>query len=118
MKYQMTTIKNGTRLRKDHNTFASVVESVNAGTVVQGDEMWESPTDGAEVKKGDKWMLVSFVGGIQLSEPSWMAFIHKGQYICDNFREVSDSGQRFPDSFVLEHPDGTRAEFEFVRVIE
>ncbi len=123
--YQMTTITSGTRLRKDHTTFADVVTSVNAGITVQGSEMWEAPADGSEVRKGDKWMLVFSVDGIRLSEPNWMAYIHKGAPICRDFRTVEESPEEppvvvpaFPDWYILEHPDGTRAKFDFVEIVK
>lgn len=108
--YYMTTISNGTRIREDHNTFANAVTSVSAGITVQGSEVWEAPADGAEVKKGDKWMLVSSVGGIRLSEPGWMAYIHKGVPICRDFRTVEESPTEpvgeFPEWFDLTNPQG------------
>lgn len=41
--YSMTPIASGTRLRKDHNTFAAVIASFGAGVAVVGDEIWEAP---------------------------------------------------------------------------
>ena len=58
MKYTMNPINNGTRLRKDHNTYSGVISSYNAGQLIEGDEIWEAPADGLEVKKGDKWLRV------------------------------------------------------------
>lgn len=49
--YKMTPINNGTRMRTDHNVFAAVITSYNCGQVVVGDELWEAPADGSEVKK-------------------------------------------------------------------
>lgn len=74
--YTMTPLKDGTRVRTDHNVFAQVVRSESAGTLVRGYEVWEAPADGNEVKRGDKWLRV--VDG-------WMAYIHKGVPICNNF---------------------------------
>lgn len=75
-KYSMTPIENGTRLRTDHNTFASVIASYNRGQVVVGDEVWEALLDGEQVMKGDKWLRVTSVDGKPVN--GWMAYIHKG----------------------------------------
>ena len=123
----MTTISNGTRIREDHNTFANAVTSVSAGITVQGSEVWEAPADGAEVKKGDKWMLVSSVGGIRLSEPGWMAYIHKTYPICSNFKIIDGDPPPpppptepipFPDEFTLTNPDGRKGKYIFSKIIE
>lgn len=118
--YKMTTISSGTRIRQDHNTFAAVLTSVNANVTLTGTELWEAPADGSEVKKGDKWLKVSYNG-----VTGWMAYIHKGQYICKDFSEVGESQPvaTFPESYELlvvdpNHPDyGKRALYQFVRVL-
>ena len=66
--YSITPINSGTRMRKDHNTFAAVITSFVRGQVVVGDEIWEAPADGNEVKKGDKWLRVTSVDGVNLTE--------------------------------------------------
>lgn len=86
MKYQMTPISSGTRLREDHNTFAGVITSYGATALVQGDELWIAPADGNEVKKGDKWLHVTHVNGNPVTQ-GWMAYIHKGVPYCDNFKD-------------------------------
>lgn len=87
-RYSMTPIDNGTRLREDHNTFSKVITSYNRGQLVLGDEVWVAPADGAEVKKGDIWLKVLSVDGTNVPVRGWMAHIHKGQFICENFKEV------------------------------
>lgn len=77
--YTMNVINDGTRIRTNHDVFASVVTSVKRGVTVRGTEVWTAPADGAEVFKGDKWMKMS---------NGWMAYIHKGKPVCDNFQEV------------------------------
>lgn len=120
--YSMTPIDNGTRLRFAHTTFSSVITSYNRGQLVVGDEVWEAPADGNEVKKGDKWLHVLSVDGVAAPD-GWMAIIHKGYPICDNFKEVGtnpdpDPQPMFPASFVLTDPNGFKAEYAFVKVIE
>lgn len=119
--YSMTPISSGTRMRSDHNTFSSVIASYGRGQLVVGDEIWEAPADGSEVKKGDKWLRVSSVDGVNVTERGWMAYIHKGVPICDNFKEIEDPTPptpTFPESFTLVDPSGAKAEYVFVRIIE
>ncbi len=83
--YQMTTLANGTRIRKNHTTFADVLTSVTAGVDVTGTELWTAPADGAEVRQGDQWLYVNY-GGIT----GWMAYKHKGVPICKELHEITD----------------------------
>lgn len=87
--YSMTPIGNGTRLRKDHTTFAVVITSYNKGDLVQGDEIWVASAEGKEVWKNDKWLHVTHVNNAPLEEQGWMALIHKGIKICDNFTDLT-----------------------------
>lgn len=102
--YSMTPISNGTRLRKEHNTFSAVIASYNRGQLIVGDEVWEAPADGNEVKKGDKWLHVIRVDGVVV-QPGWMAVSHKGVPICSDFKEIGDDPQlpasTFPDSLIV-----------------
>lgn len=120
--YSMTPINNGTRMRTDHNVFAGVITSYNRAQLVVGDEIWEAPADGSEVKKGDKWLRVTSVDGVNVTERGWMAYIHKGVQVCNNFTEIAAPPPPptpvFPESFVLTDPSGAKAEYVFVRVIE
>lgn len=123
--YQTKPIKSGTRLRTDHNVFAGVIiGDLSSADTLQGDVVWIAPADGLEVKKNDKWLHVTHRNGEELAEKGWTAIIHKNVPICDNFREVnspppdSQPVQKFPESFVLTAPDGERAEYFFVRVLE
>jgi lysozyme len=118
MKYTAVTISNGTRMRADHNTFASVLTSFPANTELEGEEVWDAPADGNEVRKGDKWLFVNKVNGIPLASKGWVAVTHKGQSIC--FKEVTSipSVPVFPQKFTLTDDKGTKAEYAFVRVIE
>lgn len=74
-------IENGTRIRAGHTTFAGVLTSKDAGTIVEGEEVWEAEADGNQVKKGDKWLHVARAGGVAIN--GWMAIIHLGFRICE-----------------------------------
>ena len=120
--YSMTPIDNGTRMRRDHNVFASNILSYNRGQVVICDEIWEAPADGSVAKKGDKWGKVVSVDGVDVAERGWMAIIHKGVPNCNNFKEVGivtpppPPVTTFPQSYILTDPaTGKSAEFTFVR---
>lgn len=92
IKYAMRPIGTGTRLRVDHTTFASVITSYGVTSLVQGDEIWVAPTDGNEVKKGDKWLHVTHVNDMPVSVQGWMAYIHKGVPICKEFQDLTGGG--------------------------
>lgn len=77
--YTMTPINSGTRVRRGHSVYEPLIRSVAAGVVVRGTEVWTAPADGDQVVKGDKWLKLS---------DGWMAYIHKGALICNNFQEV------------------------------
>lgn len=121
--YKMTTINSGTRIRADHNVFAAVVTSVNAAVQVTGSELWTAPADGSEVKAGDKWVKVTYNGFT-----GWMAYIHKGVAICNNFQTIADvppvdpppvpTEPVFPEWFTLTDPNGVKARYDFVRIVE
>lgn len=111
MRYKMTTINSGTRVRQDHNVYASVLTSVNANVTVQGDELWTAPADGNEVKKGDEWVKVT-VNGVT----GWMAHIHKGVAICRDFVVIDTTTEpTFPDYFILTDPQGRSQRYEITR---
>lgn len=121
--YSMTPIANGTRLRKDHNTFSAVLDSFNRGQVLVGDEIWTAPADGAEVRKGDVWLHVTQVDRVNLPLPAWVARTHKGVPICDNFKVLEDAPPppvpQFPLSFELKDPaTGKVALYVFEKVLE
>lgn len=84
MSYNMTTIYSNTKIREDHNTAARILTSVGAKVVLLGSEIWTAPADGVEVKKGDIWMKVTYNG-----VTGWMAYLHKGQFICSDFKEIT-----------------------------
>lgn len=91
--YTMETIApNGTRKRTDHTTFAAyVLPHVPMNQTVEGDELWEAPADGLEVKKGDQWLRITKVNGVPVTQPLWMAYIHKGEPVCSNLKVVGST---------------------------
>jgi hypothetical protein len=76
----MITIKlayNGTRLRRNHTTFADVIDTYDVNAIVEGDLIWTAPLTGNEVKMGDKWLHVTKINGVIVD--GWMAIIHLGK---------------------------------------
>lgn len=120
--YRMTTISNNTRIRTESNTAGSILAEVPANVQVTGTELFTAPTplvnaSGAYQYKGDKWLKINYNG-----VTGWMAYIHKGVKICDNFTEVIDgeppvAAPTFPESFTLTDPQGNRAEYIFVKAL-
>ncbi len=113
IKYSMTPIASGTRLRTDHNTFAPVITSYGVTALVQGDILWEAPADGNEVKKGDKWLHVTQVNDQPVTQ-GWMALVHKGVPICKDFKDLTGGTPPPPPSTekkivsaVITYSDGT-----------
>jgi len=96
--YVMTTISSGTRIRTDHTTLAAVSMSVDAGVIVSSTQLWTAPADGLEVRKGDKWLYITHVGGVELAnnKKGWMAYIHKGVPICNDFKEITNTSPTEP----------------------
>lgn len=101
----MKTIYPNTKIRQDHNTSQNILTSVNQNVTLTGSEIWTAPADGVEVKKGDIWMKVTYNG-----VTGWMAHIHKGQFICNNFENIPDPvdppASEIPTYFDLTTPDG------------
>lgn len=121
--YSMTPINNGTRLRENHSTVNTpTIQFFNANELLEGDELWVAPADGVEVKKGDKWLRVTKRNGTALPQAGWTAYIHKGVPYCDNFKEVSappaPTDPVFPEWFTLTDPNGVKARYDFVRIVE
>jgi len=126
MPYSMKTIYDGTKIRLYQNTHNPTTKTptpelarVPAGVIVGGDEKWTALADGYEVKAGDVWLKVTYNG-----VTGWMAYIHKGQPICSNFKVVESTNPppvatpSFPESYILENPKtGERAEYIFVKVL-
>lgn len=86
MRYQMTTISTGTRIRPDHNTAGAAVGTIpNANTVIQGDELFTAPADlyNGTLKyqaRGDQWLKTTYN-----NVTGWVALTHMGSPICKNF---------------------------------
>lgn len=116
MKYRMTTIYNGTRIREEHSTYTKVFGSVNAGITLEGDELWTAPADGSYVKKGDQWLHVTH-GAVT----GWTAYTYLGQPICQDLKQVDENpdvppvlNKNFPEYFTLESPTGERKRYNKV----
>lgn len=124
-KYQMTPIDNGTRIRDQPNTGGDVLTSVNADVVVTGTKLFVATV---ELRKpdgllyqmiDDKWVEVTYNG-----LTGWMAYIHMGKPICDNFKVLDDEPipdpdpvSVFPNSFTLIN-DETGESQKYVKVQE
>jgi len=80
----MTTIYGDMRIREGHSTYAPVMYSAPANTVVSGDELWTAPADGDQVKAGDKWLRITYAG-----YTGWMAYIHLGKPYCKDFTDAT-----------------------------
>lgn len=90
MRYRMTTINNGTRIRTDHNTAGAILASVNGGVTVEGDELFTateqlSNSSGVYQKVNDQWLHVTHQGVV-----GWMAHTHLGSLICRDFVDTEE----------------------------
>lgn len=114
--YTMNPMQSGTRMRSGHDVFAKVIiPDLAASDLLEGTDLWEAPADGAEVRKGDKWLYVTKRNGKQLSAQGWTAYIHKGIPICENFKVIDGevippvdppTGYAIPEYFDQITPDG------------
>lgn len=120
--FEMITISNDTRIRNDHNTLGSVLLKVPANAKVTGTNLFTAPASlsnagGVYQKTGDKWLEVEYNG-----VKGWMAYIHLGSPICKDFKEIIPTDPQpnptFPESFTLTDPQGNKAEYRFVRLLE
>jgi len=125
MPYTMKPLNSGTRMRKGHDVFAGVIiGDFGPADTLEGSEIWTAPADGVEVRKGDKWLLVTKRNGVTLSESGWTAYIHKGVPICGSFTEIGVEPpppapvEEFPQSFTLTNDStGNKAQYVFVKVL-
>ena len=117
--YSMKTIYANTKIRDAHNTTGNVLTSVNANVTVTGNELFTatiqlSNSGGVYQQPGDKWVKVTYNG-----YTGWMAFVHMGGFICNNFIETPDAPVetvKFPTKFTLINgDDGSKAEYIFSR---
>lgn len=122
--YTAVTIDAGTRVRPDHNTGKVELTKIPyANTLITGSEIFiatvalKNSSNVTYQIVGDKWLRTIYNGVL-----GWVAIIHMGLPICKNFTELLPPDPTptptFPESFVLENPDGTRAEYVFVKVFE
>lgn len=121
-RYEATAIGSGTRLRTDHNTAVAYVNSYNSGTLFEGDELWEAPTDlsnagGVYQKKGDLWLRVAKANGAiptnasgtVITYPVWVAIKNMGTNICtyvDNGPVAPPTGPIPPQEVIVKDKDG------------
>lgn len=122
MTYKATVIQNETRIRNDHNTAsARLYDHLPAGTVIQGEELFVatqnlSNASGVYQYVGDKWLKHTFNG-----ITGWTAVIHLGEEVCRDFQLVDEEPNPepiFPASFILTDPQGRKAEYSFVKIVE
>jgi hypothetical protein len=91
-----TTDVTGTRKRRDHNTAAFyVLPFVPKGVTVEGDKLFTAPVSLANANgtfqyAGDQWLRLTKIDGVPVTEELWMAYIHKGEPICINFKIVGE----------------------------
>lgn len=96
--YSITPMTTGTRMRSDHTVFAGVLKSdLKPSDLIIGDEVWTATADGIEVKKGDTWLKVLSVNGVTVPVRGWTAIVHKGQVICNNFKQIGVTPDPTPD---------------------
>lgn len=131
-KYSMTAISNGTRLRPDHNTVGlpididpsqTGVQSFNAGDLLEGDSYWMASVNASGGQlAGDEWVHVIARNGKPLMTPGWVAKRHAGSTICNNFKinDVTNpppTGAEIPVSFEATFKDGSKALYNFVKIL-
>ena len=113
-----TTWTKGMNTRPQPNVNNNPNGTVAYNVTVDGVEVWTAPADGVNVRKNDMWM--------RLDDPivKWVAIIHMG-VVYGILTETTvdpeptpDTVPAFPQSFTLTNPDGSKAEYVFVRVIE
>lgn len=124
--YTMYTNEVQTRVRPTSNTgLTELIKIPTANCKITGSELF---TATAELRNtagilyqhiGDKWLWSpNIVVGSQ-SYAGWVAYIHKGQFICHDF--VGEGVPppppvpTFPVSFILTDSSGAIALYEFVR---
>lgn len=108
-----TTYAKGMNLRPTHSVASTPNGTIAFGAEKEALEVWTAPADGVNVKKGDKWARLSDV-------PQWVAVVHMG-VVYGELKDVAApppvSTPIFPNSFVLTAPDGSKAEYQFVKVL-
>lgn len=67
-------------LRKDHNTAAAKIATMDPGKVAKGDDLWVAAQTTNTAKAGDKWLHVKEIDGKPAD--GWMAIIHLGKEYC------------------------------------
>lgn len=114
MKYKTTWAK-GMNTRPQPNVSNSPNGAVPYNTEVEGAELWTASADGANVRKGDKWMrLVSSI-------VQWVAVVHMGTVygvVTETTPEPTPEPEpvlgQFPDYFDLTDPQGVIKRYTLV----
>lgn len=105
-----TTWKKGMNTRPKPNVNNDPNGAVGYGQLVKGVEVWTSPADGVNVKKGDKWM--------RLDDPieKWVAVIHMGVVygVLSEGEEPTPPSVTFPEYFDLTDPEGNTKRYVLV----
>lgn len=108
-----TTYAKGMNTRPAPNVNNSPNGTVAFGSVVEVLETYKATADGVNVRAGDEW--------VKISPTQWVAVKHMGVIygvVEGNYTPPSEPVQNFPESFILTAPNGEKAEYIFVRVIE
>jgi len=68
------------RIRPDHNVYTA--ETGWMYNVGRGNEIWVAEADGDRVKKGDRWLKLEAVDGVEGAVVGWVALTHLGTKFC------------------------------------
>lgn len=112
-KYEYVNIVGSMSVRPAPNTNNTPIGTLPMNVHAFGNELTELPN-------GDKWLKIEKTETGQ-TLVGYVAVIHLGKPY-GKLTEISNPDPtptpQFPQSFVLTNPDGTKGEFQFVRVIE
>lgn len=114
-----TTWTKGMNTRPDHNVNNTPNGTAAYGAKYEIAETWKATTDGVNVKANDTWALLAG------SVVKWVAVVHLGVTYGVIEGEVvpppppdPSPVPMFPESFTLTDPQGNKAEYVFVRILE
>jgi GH25 family lysozyme M1 (1,4-beta-N-acetylmuramidase) len=92
--YEATANGDGTRIRTDHSTASSYLNTYPKGTLFEGNEIFVAPSNlsnssGTYQLAGDKWLKIIQINGKPpsnsagpITQAVWVALIHMGSSIC------------------------------------
>lgn len=123
--YEMTTTSSsGTNIRPDHNTnnvaLNTAGNGIPAGVILKSTNRFVAPvqlktaTGVIYQHTGDVWLETTY-GGFT----GWVAYIHKGETVCNNFKVVDTAPPPvppvvvylFPEYYDQVAPDGTKVRY-------